>query len=63
MADWVTISSLATAGGTLVAGCNRDQDDPSYDRLTDAAATGARVLVDLLYGGHEGGQRAIVRFG
>jgi len=30
--------------------------------LTEAAATGQRIVIDLLYGDHEGGQRAIARF-
>jgi hypothetical protein len=30
--------------------------------LSSAAETGQRVLIDLLYGDHEGGQRAIARF-
>jgi hypothetical protein len=41
----------------------RDRDDPAYEQLRRAAATRGRVLVDLLYGDHEGGQRTIARFG
>ncbi len=97
MADWVTISSLATAGGTLVLavatfssvksanrsartaerallagvkpllvtsqGAVRDPGDPDYDNLRRAITDGRRVLVDILYGDHEDGQRTIGRFG
>ena len=41
----------------------RDRDDPAYEQLRRAAATRGQVLVDLLYGDHEGGQRTIARFG
>jgi hypothetical protein len=44
-------------------GAIRDDDDPWLDMLRIAAARGDRVLVDLLYGDHEGGQRTITRFG
>ena len=44
-------------------GAIRDQDDPSYHGLRDAAESESRVQVDLLYGDHEGGQRTIARFG
>lgn len=40
----------------------RDPDDPDYAMVRAAAETGERVLVDLLYGDHEGGQRTIARF-
>jgi hypothetical protein len=45
-------------------GAIRDRDDPSYDALRVAAghAERRRVMVDLLYGDHEGGQRTIARF-
>lgn len=44
-------------------GAIRDPGDPSYAPLCDAADTGSRVMIDLLYGDHEGGQRTIARFG
>jgi hypothetical protein len=44
-------------------GAIRERDDPDYDALRRAAERGERVLVDLLYGDHEGGQRTIGRFG
>jgi hypothetical protein len=44
-------------------GAIRDRDDPSYNDLRSAKRSDARVLVDLLYGDHEGGQRTIARFG
>jgi hypothetical protein len=44
-------------------GAIRDREDPDYQRLAAAEAAGERVMVDLLYGDHEGGQRTITRFG
>jgi hypothetical protein len=44
-------------------GAIRDHADPQYRELTDAARAGRRVLIDVLYGDHEGGQRTITRFG
>jgi hypothetical protein len=44
-------------------GAIRDRSDPSYDGLRGASGGDARVLVDLMYGDHEGGQRTIARFG
>jgi hypothetical protein len=45
-------------------GAIRDRGDPDYDALRVAAdhAARRRVMVDLLYGDHEGGQRTIARF-
>ncbi len=43
-------------------GAIRDQDDPLYESLRDAAEEKKRVMIDVLYGDHEGGQRAIARF-
>jgi hypothetical protein len=40
----------------------RDPADPQYDEATDAIRTGGALTVDVLYGDHEGGQRAISRF-
>jgi hypothetical protein len=44
-------------------GAIRDPEDVAYAGLLAAAQDGGRVVVDLLYGDHEGGQRAIARFG
>ncbi|MGI8413652.1 MAG: hypothetical protein ACR2LV_09275 [Solirubrobacteraceae bacterium] len=44
-------------------GAIRERSDPSYDAVQAAAHSGARVMIDLLYGDHEGGQRTIARFG
>jgi hypothetical protein len=44
-------------------GAIRDPSDESYEELRVAAETGARILVDVLYGDYEGGQRTIARFG
>ena len=44
-------------------GAIRDQSDPDYGALVSAVSAGERVAVDLLYSDHEGGQRAIARFG
>jgi hypothetical protein len=41
----------------------RDTNDPDYSALRSAAENRDRVMVDLLYGDHEGGQRTITRFG
>jgi hypothetical protein len=43
-------------------GAVRDAHDVEQAELRRAAGDGTRVLVDLLYGDYEGGQRAIVRF-
>jgi hypothetical protein len=43
-------------------GAIRDPADDHYEALASAAKDGSRVLIDLLYGDHEGGQRAIARF-
>ncbi len=44
-------------------GAIRDRSDPDDQPLKIAAESRERVLVDLLYGDHEGGQRTIARFG
>jgi hypothetical protein len=43
-------------------GAIRDRADPAYESLSAAAEDPGRVMVDLLYGDHEGGQRTIARF-
>jgi hypothetical protein len=40
----------------------RDPADPQYDEATAAVRTRETLTVDVLYGDHEGGQRAISRF-
>jgi len=44
-------------------GAIRDQEDSDYRPVCDAVEAGDRVVVDLMYGDHEGGQRTIARFG
>jgi hypothetical protein len=44
-------------------GAIREREDPDDEPLRAAMSTGARVIVDLLYGDYEGGQRTIARFG
>jgi hypothetical protein len=44
-------------------GAIRERDDPDHQPLRAAMSNGARVMVDLLYGDYEGGQRTIARFG
>ena len=41
----------------------RAADDPARAAVVDAIAAGDRIIVDLLYGDHEGGQATISRFG
>jgi hypothetical protein len=40
----------------------RDADDEMREGIDTAHAKGDRITVDLLYGDHEGGQRAVTRF-
>jgi hypothetical protein len=40
----------------------RDRADPSYEPVSAAADSGERILIDILYGDYEGGQRTISRF-
>ena len=44
-------------------GAIRDRSDDAYDSIRQATRIGARILVDLMYGDYEGGQRTIARFG
>jgi hypothetical protein len=41
----------------------RDETDPLYVHLTEAVTARRPISIELLYGDHEGGQRAISRFG
>jgi len=43
-------------------GAIRDSDDPWYEALREAKHNGGRIMIDLLYGDYEGGQRTITRF-
>lgn len=43
-------------------GAVRDADDPFRSGLDEALAAGGAMMVDLLYGDHEGGQTTISRF-
>ncbi len=40
----------------------RDRDDPLYGPLRESIASRTAISIDILYGDHEGGQRAITRF-
>jgi hypothetical protein len=40
----------------------RDRDDAQYEALRRAIVARSAILVDILYGDHEGGQRTITRF-
>jgi hypothetical protein len=44
-------------------GAIREPTDPAYEPVRAAVERGERMMVDLMYGDHEGGQRAIARFG
>ena len=43
-------------------GAIRERDDPLHEALRRAASEHTRVMVDVLYGDYEGGQRTIARF-
>jgi hypothetical protein len=43
-------------------GAIRDRQDADYASIRSAAESHQAVLVDLMYGDHEGGQRTIARF-
>jgi hypothetical protein len=47
----------------LWQGAIRDRDDAAYLRIRPAIESRQRLTIDLLYSDHEGGQRAISRFG
>jgi hypothetical protein len=54
---------IPAGGDGFWQGAIRDPADPSYDALLAAAEDGTRLTLDLLYSDHEGGQRAVARFG
>jgi len=43
-------------------GAIRDRDDPDYRALRALVERGERVLIDIMYGDYDGGQRTIARF-
>jgi hypothetical protein len=43
-------------------GAIRDADHHSFDRLREVAEQQGRLIIDILYGDQEGGQRTIARF-
>jgi hypothetical protein len=43
-------------------GAIRDQADKQLAPMSAAVDSGERIIIDLMYGDHEGGQRAIARF-
>ena len=53
---------IPAAGTGFWQGAIRDASDPDYAMIRAAVERGDRVAIDLLYGDHEGGQRAIARF-
>jgi hypothetical protein len=40
----------------------RDRADPEWEDLRDRITTRERLIIDLLYSDHQGGQRVISRF-
>ncbi|MDQ6779137.1 MAG: hypothetical protein M3071_23590 [Actinomycetota bacterium] len=53
---------IPAGGDGYWQGAIRDQDDKQRAPLNAAVDSGQRIIIDLLYGDHEGGQRAIARF-
>ena len=43
-------------------GAIRDAADPDYALVKDRVASGERIIIDVLYGDHQGGQRVVSRF-
>lgn len=68
MAEWVAISSLATAGGTLaLAGATfaAVRSSNRSSRVAERTLLAARLALPperILSGDHEGGQRVVTRF-
>jgi hypothetical protein len=54
---------IPSDGSAFWLGAIRDPEHERHGEIAAAVAEGDRVIVDLLYGDHEGGQRAIARFG
>ncbi len=66
------MTPFAASSGTLYIpagdtgfwqGAVRERSDPYHELLRRAASAGERILIDVLYGDYEGGQRTIARFG
>ena len=53
---------IPAGGDGFWQGAVRDEADQQYRALCAAAESGGRIVIDLMYGDHEGGQRAIARF-
>jgi hypothetical protein len=53
---------IPAGGSGYWQGALRDHGDPMYDRLVNGVSDGSTLIVDLLYGDYEGGQRTIARF-
>jgi hypothetical protein len=53
---------IPAGGDGFWQGAVRDHADQHYRALCAAAESGGRIMIDLMYGDHEGGQRAIARF-
>ena len=53
---------IPAGGDGFWQGALRDDTDKQHGALCAAAENGHRIMIDLLYGDHEGGQRAIARF-
>lgn len=53
---------IPAGGDGFWQGAIRDDTDEHHAQLLAAAQNGQRIIIDLLYGDHEGGQRAIARF-
>lgn len=53
---------IPAGGDGFWQGAIRDPEDKQYAPLRATLETGERIMIDLMYGDHEGGQRTIVRF-
>jgi hypothetical protein len=53
---------IPAGDGGLWLGALRDPSEPVYAPVREAVKADAAIVLDLLYGDHEGGQRTIVRF-
>jgi hypothetical protein len=60
--DWVTISSLATADARARLRGIRGPTDPEFDQLARLVTTRERIVIDVMYSDHDGGQRMIGRY-
>ena len=53
---------IPAGGSWFWQGAIREQDDPDYRHIRSQVEEGERIMVDILYGDYEGGQRSIARF-